>query len=199
MVRKPRSQATAPAVWRPGIAQSTTATSVVITNRGRTEDLRSHRLATGSTFEFRTAMGEPEVGSEMEVRLAERSRSRHSSVDGQSALRHVRVTSLSPAGRLRAAQIATHPDFPHGTNVELVKVLNEHEIDVRFCERGVGETMSSGTGSSAAAAASIHAGRVKSPVRVHAPGGTQTVEWDGELLLLWACDDTLSRRFFRLR
>ena len=82
-----------------------------------------------------------------------------------------------------AAQIATHPDFPHGTNVELVRVLNDHDIEVRFCERGVGETMSSGTGSSAAATASIHSGRAKSPVRVHAPGGTQTVEWEGELLL----------------
>ena len=62
-------------------------------------------------------------------------------------------------------------------------MLNDHEIEVRFCERGVGETMSSGTGSSAAATASIHAGKVKSPVQVHAPGGTQTVEWDSELLL----------------
>ena len=31
-----------------------------------------------------------------------------------------------------------------------------HEIEVRFCERGVGETMSSGTGSCAAAVAAIH-------------------------------------------
>ncbi len=73
--------------------------------------------------------------------------------------------------------------FRDGTNVELVRVVNEHEIEVRFCERGVGETMSSGTGSSASAAAAIHTGRAKSPVVVHAPGGTQTVQWDDELFL----------------
>ena len=72
---------------------------------------------------------------------------------------------------------------PDSTNVELVLVLNEREIDVRFCERGVGETMSSGTGSSASAAASIHSGKATSPVLVHAPGGTQTVEWERDLLL----------------
>jgi diaminopimelate epimerase len=43
--------------------------------------------------------------------------------------------------------------------------------------------MSSGTGSSAAAAASIHSGGAESPVRVHAPGGSQIVEWNSELLL----------------
>ena len=47
----------------------------------------------------------------------------------------------------------------------------------------MGETMSSGTGSCAAAVASIHTGKVKSPVRVHAPGGVQTVEWDSEVFL----------------
>jgi len=133
-------------------------------------------------FQFRTAMGKPEVGAEVEVNLA----------DG--TVRGVPVSMGNPhfvmfVGEFRsdwpawAAQIATHPDFPHGTNVELVRVLNDHEIEVRFCERGVGETMSSGTGSSAAAVAAIHRGRVRSPVRVHAPGGTQTVEWNGEVLL----------------
>ncbi|MGC2108699.1 MAG: diaminopimelate epimerase, partial [Candidatus Korobacteraceae bacterium] len=68
-------------------------------------------------------------------------------------------------------------------NVEFVKILSENEIAVRFCERGVGETMSSGTGSCAAAVASIYAGKVKSPVQVQAPGGVQTVEWDREVFL----------------
>ena len=61
------------------------------------------------------------------------------------------------ANDLLGAKISTHPGFPHGTNVELVKPRNQGEIEVRFYERGVGETMSSGTGSCAAAVASIHA------------------------------------------
>jgi len=64
-----------------------------------------------------------------------------------------------------------------------VKVQNAESIEVRFFERGVGETQSSGTGSCAAAVASIFSKRAKSPVRVHAPGGTQTVHWDGQVLL----------------
>jgi diaminopimelate epimerase len=136
----------------------------------------------GLHFEFRTAMGKPEVGREMEVRLAsEIVRGTPVSMGNPHYVMFVR--EFQPDWQTWAAQIATHPDFPYGTNVELVKWLNDQEIEVRFCERGVGETMSSGTGSSAAAAAAIHSGRAKSPVRVHAPGGSQTVEWDGELLL----------------
>jgi diaminopimelate epimerase len=82
-----------------------------------------------------------------------------------------------------AQQISTHHDFKHGMNVEYVKLKGATEIDVRFWERGVGETMSSGTGSCAAAVASIHSGKLGSPVRVHAPGGAQTVEWKEEVFL----------------
>jgi diaminopimelate epimerase len=136
----------------------------------------------GQQFEFRTAMGKPEVGRETEVRLASEI-VRGIPVSMGNPHYVIFVREFQPDWQTWAAQIATHPDFPYGTNVELVKWLNDHEIEVRFCERGVGETMSSGTGSSAAAAASIDTGRAKSPVRVHAPGGTQVVDWDGELLL----------------
>jgi diaminopimelate epimerase len=136
----------------------------------------------GFEFEFRTAMGKPEVGEEMDVELAGKM-VRGIPVSMGNPHYVIFVTEFVPGWQGWAAQIATHAKFPHGINVELVKVLNDHEIEVRFCERGVGETMSSGTGSSAAAAASIHAGKVKSPVLVHAPGGTQTVELSDEVLL----------------
>ncbi|HVP54029.1 MAG TPA: diaminopimelate epimerase [Candidatus Eisenbacteria bacterium] len=136
----------------------------------------------GRTFEFRTCMGQPEVGGEIGVPLSDRT------VGGilvSMGNPHfvVFVREFETGWQRWASEVAVHPQFSHGTNVELVRVIGEHEIEVRFCERGVGETMSSGTGSSASAAASIHAGRAKSPVRVHAPGGTQTVEWDRELRL----------------
>jgi len=57
------------------------------------------------------------------------------------------------------------------------------EIEIRLFERGVGETLSSGTGSCAAAVAAISSRRVVSPVKVVAPGGTQTVRWEGGVYL----------------
>jgi len=47
-----------------------------------------------------------------------------------------------------------------------VKPVDEHTIDVRFWERGAGETMSSGHGLTGAAAHGRCARRGKSPVRV---------------------------------
>ena len=53
------------------------------------------------------------------------------------------------------AEICVHPDFPKGTNVEFVRVIDTNRIEFRIYERGVGPTLSSGTGTSASAAASI--------------------------------------------
>jgi diaminopimelate epimerase len=67
--------------------------------------------------------------------------------------------------------------------VEFVRVRDAENLEVRFYERGVGETQSSGTGSCASAVASIFAKKAQSPVRVHAPGGAQTVRWEREVFL----------------
>lgn len=76
-------------------------------------------------------------------------------------------------------EICRHKDFPHQTNVEFVCVVGEHEIRIRIYERGVGPTTSSGTGSSASATAVLALRRCVSPVTVVAPGGRQSVTWDG--------------------
>ena len=75
--------------------------------------------------------------------------------------------------------ICTHTDFPQQTNVEFLRIVSPTEIEIRIFERGVGPTTSSGTGSSAAATAAIALGLVKSLLTVVAPGGAQTVEWNG--------------------
>ena len=76
-------------------------------------------------------------------------------------------------------QICGHPDFPYQTNVEFLRIVSPGEIEIRIFERGVGPTTSSGTGTSASAAAAIALNGCTSPLRVVAPGGTQTVAWDG--------------------
>jgi diaminopimelate epimerase len=76
-------------------------------------------------------------------------------------------------------QICFHPDFPNQTNVEFLRMMSPTEIEIRIFERGVGPTHSSGTGTSATSTAAIALYGCKSPLTVVAPGGAQTVEWDG--------------------
>ena len=135
------------------------------------------------TFEFRSSMGSPEVGEVFSVKLTY---GEISGVPVSMGNPHyvVFVPEFELGWQAVAQQISAHHDFKHGMNVEFVKVTGKKEIEVRFCERGVGETMSSGTGSCAAAVASVHTGKVRSPVRVLAPGGAQTVEWNEEVFLL---------------
>jgi len=70
-----------------------------------------------------------------------------------------------------------HSAFPNRTNVELIRVLNRSEIEVRFWERGVGHSNASGTGSCGATVASILTGKTDRKVTVRAKAGTLIVEW----------------------
>jgi diaminopimelate epimerase len=76
-------------------------------------------------------------------------------------------------------EICFHADFPHQTNVLFFRKVSPAEIEIRIFERGVGPTHSSGTGSSASATAAIAFHQCISPLTVVAPGGAQTVEWEG--------------------
>ena len=69
--------------------------------------------------------------------------------------------------------------YENGANVHVATPCGPRCLEVRHWERGVGTTMSCGTGAIAAAAAAIHCGDVQSPVEVIVRGGTLIVEWDG--------------------
>jgi diaminopimelate epimerase len=77
------------------------------------------------------------------------------------------------------AELESHRYFPNRSNVSFVKVIDSHTIDVRFYERGAGATMSSGTGSTGAAAAALAHGLVSSPVTVVTEAGPLHIEWRG--------------------
>jgi diaminopimelate epimerase len=138
----------------------------------------SHRE---TEFEFEIAMGEPQVEGELLIKTAFGDRGISVSMGNPHFV--VFVDDFAPEWQGGAAEIGRRGDFKHGINVELVRVRDKENLEVRFYERGVGETQSSGTGSCAAAVAAIFAKRAQSPVRVHAPGGTQTVRWEGEVFL----------------
>lgn len=73
--------------------------------------------------------------------------------------------------------LCNHRDFPDGTNVEFVRVRSADEIEFRIFERGVGPTQSSGTGTSASAAAAILTRGAARSLTVIAQGGAQRVTW----------------------
>jgi diaminopimelate epimerase len=75
------------------------------------------------------------------------------------------------------AAIESHPFFPRRTNVEFVRVLGREAIEVLFWERGVGETLASGTGSAGAAVAAMLKGLVNRSVTVRTAIGSLKVEW----------------------
>jgi diaminopimelate epimerase len=93
-------------------------------------------------------------------------------------------TSFDFDWRSVGAAIECDPRFPNKTNVSFVRSLDRHKLEVRFFERGAGETMSSGTGSTGAAAAAAARGLAESPVEVQTPAGPLVLRWDnGEILL----------------
>jgi diaminopimelate epimerase len=86
--------------------------------------------------------------------------------------------------RALGAALERHPRFPNRTNVSFIKVLDDHTLEVRFFERGAGETMSSGTGSTGAAAAAFARGLVQNPIRVITPAGPLDLRWENHDILL---------------
>ena len=133
-------------------------------------------------FEFEIDMGEPQAAKSFTLQIGPRA------VNGLPVSMGnphyvMFVEKFAEGWQTEAAEIGRNPRFPEGTNVELVRIQDKSNIEVRFFERGVGETKSSGTGSSAAAVAAILTRRTASPVRVHAPGGVQSVRWQEHVFL----------------
>jgi diaminopimelate epimerase len=91
------------------------------------------------------------------------------------------VDEVDAAGPLRVAPSVTPGEaYPEGVNVEFVRVLAEDHLQMRVFERGVGETLSCGTGACAAAVATLRRdGREPDGrrIRVDVPGGTVGVTW----------------------
>jgi len=90
----------------------------------------------------------------------------------------IRVDNFDWDWKALGAEIENHRYFPKRTNVEFYRPLSAHEIEVRYWERGVGFTLSSGTGSCGASIAAILNGFVESPVTVKTLAGDLSVRWE---------------------
>ena len=73
--------------------------------------------------------------------------------------------------------IENHELFPRRTNVEFVQIYSRTEVRQRTWERGAGETLACGTGSSAVMAACVLNGLTEKNILNHLSGGDLEMEW----------------------
>lgn len=134
-------------------------------------------------YEFETEMGKSTVAPEHAVAI---SSGEVSGIPVSMGNPHfvIFVPEFTRNWQAQASEIQRSPQFPEGVNVEYVVADSKFDLRARFFERGAGETLSSGTGSCASAVAAMSAGRAESPVKVQAPGGTQTVRRIGDNIYL---------------
>ncbi|WP_218082633.1 diaminopimelate epimerase [Anthocerotibacter panamensis] len=81
-------------------------------------------------------------------------------------------------------RIELDPRFPERTNVHFVTVEDDHTLRVKVWERGAGPTLACGTGASAVLVAAVLTGQAKSPAQVWLPGGSLTITWTGDTVLM---------------
>ena len=95
---------------------------------------------------------------------------------------HAVAITNDPVGDFPLTEIGplveNHVMFPQRINFEIVNVLARDRIRARIFERGAGETLSSGTGSTASAFACRKLGLVDDAVDVVVDGGVLRISWD---------------------
>ena len=77
----------------------------------------------------------------------------------------------APLARRLGPLIECHALFPNRTNVQFLRILDRHNIQIEIWERGAGYTLASGSSSSAAGAVARKMGAVDADITVHMPGG----------------------------
>src|SRR3954467_13607 len=149
----------------------------------------------GSRQTFRAAMGLPEALRQVDVtaagepiRLAVMTFGNPQCVALGPLPDEERFRRLGPA-------LEHHEIFPARSNVEFATVEAPDRVRILIWERGVGPTLSSGTGSCASLIAAAAFGGAARDADVIAPGGCQRVEWrdDSVYLTGWAevlCEGT---------
>ncbi len=92
----------------------------------------------------------------------------------------IQVSDVSQAQVEKIGTIlAKHPNFPQGTNVGFMQIINGDQISLRVFERGVGETLACGSGACAAVAVGRLQGLLDEQVKVTQVGGDFLVQWQG--------------------
>ena len=140
---------------------------------------RVHIAEVGGDVSVSMGVGVPELPSQ--ITIAEGDAFPASGMHFPNPHAVVFVDDLDDAGDLND-QPEWHPEsrYPDGVNIEFVQVAGPRHIEVRIHERGVGETLSCGTGVCAAVnvAREAEAETEASTWTVEIPGGTVFVDVD---------------------
>ncbi len=93
--------------------------------------------------------------------------------------------------------VENHEMFPNRINLQILKVIDRANIDIRIWERGAGYTLASGSSSCAAACAAHKLGLVDNDITVHMPGGELHIEIadDGEVFMTGPVEGTFEGTF----
>ncbi len=150
----------------------------------------------GNFFKFEMDMGEPRL-EELHAALTLAGQTFDATIlnvgNPQCA---IFVDRLPPEWLAFARAAERHPRFPNRTNVSFVRPVDRHTLDVVFFERGAGETRSSGTGSTGAAAAAILRALSDSPVEIRTPAGPLQIRWEQNIFLTGPAEATGEGSFF---
>jgi diaminopimelate epimerase len=166
------------AAHRPVLVVETDAGPKRLTLIGRDGDRRAR---------FEAHMGQPERLREVQLEVAGETVRAGALLVGNPQCVVLGALDASRLARLGPA-LQRHPEFPEGVNVEVAQVVTPGHVRILIWERGVGPTLSSGTGSCAAGIVAAAYGGAARALDVEAPGGTQRVDWrdDGVRLTGWA-------------
>jgi diaminopimelate epimerase len=142
----------------------------------------------GSRQTFRAAMGLPVDLRQTQVTAA--GESLRVAVMNFGNPQCVALGPLPDESRFRrlGPALEHHEIFPARSNIEFASVEAPDRVRILIWERGVGPTLSSGTGSCASLVAAAAFGGAARDAQVIAPGGTQRVEWQEDSVYLtgWA-------------
>lgn len=159
---------------------------VDVDTRGGVKQVQCHRGADGLVDVCTVDMGAPvpgEVGQVLTLPDGRQTTVTTLSMGNPHAVIMVEDVRSAPVDDL--GPIVEHHDyFPEGTNVEFIAVAARDAVHGRIWERGVGETLASGTGGSAMAVAAVLNGLADRTTSVHLPGGVLQIEWTDQTLLV---------------
>jgi len=160
----------------------TNKTSIRVKVHGGVIEL--HALANG---QVKVDMGAPAIANQaLQLQLSNGDKPSVCvvSMGNPHAVQLVQDVAMAPV-LTQGPLIENHAAFPNRVNAGFMQIISRSEIRLRVFERGVGETLSCGTGACAAVVTGIQWGMLDASVLVHTQGGDLTIAWQGGDTPVW--------------